>query len=306
MNAVKPFKTIDEQIQILKYRGIVINDCDIEKSRNFLLNNNYYRISGYSLTLRKNDIFFQNISIENLIQIYEADKRMRHIMLSITEVVETRLKSLVSYYHAATYGPLGYLDINNFNCIDGNNKVKIMVTKDYMNIARKANQQKSLNCDSELFLQHHRDNKNGELPFWVYVELLTISDISKFYTILDENIQKTIAIDLGFKSNNANEIIQNLLHCTSILRNICAHGGRLYNRLFIRKPWLSSKDKRLLRKDNDQIVFNKLFSYILILKSLTQQNDFSILKDHLIEIHNNYTLINFKHYGFPDNWINIL
>ena len=53
--ANKDFKTIKEQLEILRSRGLTINDEN--KAQDFLLCNNYYRISGYSLTLRKNDIF---------------------------------------------------------------------------------------------------------------------------------------------------------------------------------------------------------------------------------------------------------
>lgn len=50
----KEFKTVDEQLEILRSRGLkIVND---EKAKEFLLNNNYYSISGYSLTLRKNEI----------------------------------------------------------------------------------------------------------------------------------------------------------------------------------------------------------------------------------------------------------
>ena len=188
MSDVKPFKTIDEQIKILKDRKLIIKDEDIEKAKNFLINNNYYRISGYSLTLRRSDIFFDNISIENIIQIYETDKRMRHIILSTIELVETRLKSLISYFHSEKHGPLGYLDINNFNCVN-TNKVDMTVVNNYLQITRKADQQQNLSYDSELFVKHHKDNKDGMLPFWVYIELLTISDVSKLYTMLDYKCQ---------------------------------------------------------------------------------------------------------------------
>ena len=50
----KGFKTIDEQLEILRTRGLTIHDD--QKAKEFLLYNNYYRISGYSLTLRKNDM----------------------------------------------------------------------------------------------------------------------------------------------------------------------------------------------------------------------------------------------------------
>lgn len=52
--ADKDFKTIDEQIEILRSRGLTIEDE--AEAKDFLLRNNYYRVSGYSLTLRKNDV----------------------------------------------------------------------------------------------------------------------------------------------------------------------------------------------------------------------------------------------------------
>ena len=44
----KEFKTLDEQIAILKSRGLKISDE--EQAISFLRRNNYYRVSGYSLT----------------------------------------------------------------------------------------------------------------------------------------------------------------------------------------------------------------------------------------------------------------
>jgi len=306
MDAVKPFQSIEEQIKTLKERELDIPEEQRETAKKFFLNNNYYRVSGYSLTLRKNDTFFETASLETLIQIYEADRRMRHTMMSITETVEVRIKSLVAYFHSEKYGPLGYLDINNFSCSDSGN-IQISKISNYLHITRKADSQKNMMSDTELYLKHHRENKNDILPFWVYVEILTISDISKLYTMLGEDIRKTIAIEMGFHNSQGHKIVENLLHCTTILRNICAHGGRLYNRLFTRKPWLSKKEKELLRvEENGNIIYDKLFSYILVLKSITMPSDFHFVVDHLNQIREQYPLVDFKHYGFPDNWQEVL
>jgi len=53
----KAFKTIDEQLETLRSRGLTI--ADDTKAKEFLLHNNYYRISGYSFTLRKYDAFLK-------------------------------------------------------------------------------------------------------------------------------------------------------------------------------------------------------------------------------------------------------
>jgi len=161
--------------------------------------------------------------------------------------------------------------------------------------------------ESEPFIKHHKENKNDVLPFWVYVEILTLSDVSKLYSILDIETKKNIAFQLGFTYSNGHHILENLLHCVTILRNISAHGGRLYNRLFTRKPRLSRREKLLLltTKDGD-IVNDKLFSYILLLKSLTNPNDFQSIKEQLIFIIEDYPLIDIIQYGFPENWQEVL
>ncbi len=55
MGNMKEFKTIDEQVSILRGRGLIINNEN--KLKKYLINYNYYRLSGYSLKYRNNDVF---------------------------------------------------------------------------------------------------------------------------------------------------------------------------------------------------------------------------------------------------------
>ena len=56
----KTFKTLDEQIEILRSRGLVVND--VEKAKNILLRENYFFINGYRHLLFKGPK--ENISID--------------------------------------------------------------------------------------------------------------------------------------------------------------------------------------------------------------------------------------------------
>ena len=76
--ADKEFKTTEEQLDILRERGLTITDEN--KAKDFLLRNNYYRISGYSLTLRKNDVFSKSATFQNIVDIYNFDHELRHII----------------------------------------------------------------------------------------------------------------------------------------------------------------------------------------------------------------------------------
>jgi len=303
---VKSFLSIDNQIKLLRTRGLVIPDEKYDIANLFLRNNNYYRVSGYTLTLRKDDKFNNSISIENVIEIYEFDKRLRHAIFSVIESIEVRIKTFIAYYHAEKKGPLGYLDINNFNC-HLKAKIDIGAVKNYFYLSDRIDKQKNNKNINELFLNHHNQNKEGKLPLWVCVEILTFSEVSKLYCILDEGIKINIASEFGFNVSAAVKIIENHLYSITILRNMCAHGSRLYNRIFTHKPNLSTMQRDYLRIGKDNLpIYDSLFSYLLIIKSLSLPDDFKILVEHLSEFKSKYPFVNLKYYGFPDNWQEVL
>ena len=66
--AEKDFKSTAEQRALLVSRGLTIEDDSAAEE--FLLHNNYYRISGYSLTLRKNDKFYPSATMQNIMDIF--------------------------------------------------------------------------------------------------------------------------------------------------------------------------------------------------------------------------------------------
>ena len=86
----KEFKTIDEQLNILKSRGLTIDDE--EKASVFLLHNNYYRVSGYSLTLRNHDVFSKTASFQNIID---------NILLIFDKSIQYTINSCCKIKHSA-------------------------------------------------------------------------------------------------------------------------------------------------------------------------------------------------------------
>ncbi len=297
MSESKPFLTITEQVDLIIKKGLLLSNEDKLILEKFLSKNSYYRFSGYFLTFKENNMFKKNITINHLIHTYYADRAIRNVMLSFIEHVETTIKTLIANHHSSAFGPTGYLSENSLNLLTENNLTS------YNKIMAKAQKQIRDNLKHELFIQHHVYNKNGIFPLWALVELLTITDISMFYRVLDDTIKLKVSTDLGYPSFRSAQIISTSLHCISILRNICAHGGRLYNRTFIIKPKLEKKYLIMLRKNNnDHYINNRLFSNILIIKSLIPPEEFESLKSKVISISNHYPLVDFKYYGFPDDW----
>lgn len=108
----KQFKTIDEQLEILKQRGLTINNED--EAKGFLLYNNYYRISGYSLTLRDHDTFYNGTTFQNIMDIYKFDMELRNLLLLFIEKIEVNFKSIYAYEFSKIYGGLGYVQSTFF------------------------------------------------------------------------------------------------------------------------------------------------------------------------------------------------
>ena len=228
--ADKDFKTIDEQIEILRSRGLSIEDE--AEAKDFLLRNNYYRVSGYSLTLRKNDVFAKSATFQNIEDIYNFDHEFRHIILHHIETIEVQIKSIYAYEFTKVYGPLGYLDAANFS-----------KHAHHMESADNANHQKRQRLSLEAYLKHYTIDLHQEIPLWAYVDLLTISDISFLYSISERPLKETIAHQFGLTMNRGPEILGQYMHSMTIIRNLCAHGSRKYKHLYEQKPSINRNEQ---------------------------------------------------------------
>ena len=291
--STKYFKSIQEQIDILKSRGLTIQDE--KRAADFLYKNNYYRISGYSLTLRNHDRFSPTATFQNIIDIYEFDQQLRHILLKYIEIIEINVKSVYAYEFSKIYTPVGYLDSSNFTD-----------DKTYNNIIQKAEKMKKSRLEHEAYLKHFVKELHEDIPLWAFVDLLTISDISFLYKISKKSIKTAVANAMGLKKKS-DVILEDFLHRLTIIRNLCAHGSRLFNRLFEQKPKLSKTEKSLLFVKPDGTIDNShLYGFILIIRRLLKKSDFSKMKTEIIDLCDRYPFVNMKYYGFRSDWKSML
>lgn len=286
----KGFKTVEEQLDILRSRGLIINDE--AQARDFLLRNNYYRISGYSLTLRKNDVFSKSATFQDIINIYYFDLELRHILLQYLEVIEVQMKSIYAYEFTKAHGPTGYLDETFFT-----NKTK------HQEIISKAEQQKTQRLPHEAYLKHFVNDLQQDIPLWAYVDLLTISDISILYSISEQTLMDSVARAFGLTMNKGPAILGRYMHSMTIIRNLCAHGSRIYNRLFEQKPSLNKKEKALLRKNSNGEIDNAHFyGFLLVMKRILPADKFSEMKVSIVSLTKKYPFVRMDYYGFRSDW----
>jgi len=281
---LKPAKTIEEQITLLKERGIVINDHEFAKF--FLANNNYYRLMGYAYHFKtEQETYKENTKFSTFTKIYNFDRSLRQAIFPLLEVLEVSFRAKLAYFMCNKYGSEFYLNINFFK----NTKLYF----DFIsNINRCIRQSKN-----ELFVKHHLEKYNGRFPFWVLIEILSLSNISKFFKNINTADKKEFSRS-NYKYDSM--IFENWLQHFSVIRNTCAHYGRLYNKNLIPKL-------KLLREDNLNRTM-KIFDSLFILKKIIADkfiwSDFLAKLDSLIIEYKDDIDLNLI--GFPKNYLSKL
>ena len=282
---LKEPKTFDEQIDLLKSRGLIIGDE--EKAKFILSNINYYRFSAYLIHFKKEDeTYKENITFEHIYNLYLFDKELRNILIDMLESIEISFRTYIAYTLAIKHGSTGYLDKQFFK----NEKY-------FESFIKKLEDEKN-NHKNKLFIKHHNEKYNGILPIWVAVEIMSFGTLSK----LSSNMLPQDTAYIKKELCKVNPILVNSwLHSLTHLRNVCAHYGRIYNTYF---PPIKVK-----KSDKNNVINDRqVFTYILAIKHLIADkniwNDFFIKLQALFYKYGNYVELEFL--GFPENWVSIL
>ncbi len=275
----KIFKTLDEQVLILENKGMIIED--VSATKEILLRENYFFISGYRTLFMKSLIdksFVPGTSFRQLYGVFNFDRQVRNILFKNLLIIENNLKSFISYHLSRTYGikENDYLNPNNFN----NHPEKRRQINDLIN---KMKRQIRSNADSHTATSHY-NSRYGYIPLWIAVKVLSFGIVSELFLILKPSDQKAIA---EFFKVDANDLAT-YLPVLANFRNLCAHEEILFDHRVQRKINDTRFHEKLeIPKLESEYIYGKddLFSLIIILKQLLRKDDFhSLIKELDYEI----------------------
>ena len=302
--ANKIFKSIDEQIEILKSKGLVINDLD--KTKDILFRENYFFISGYRhmfMRGNKEKGFIEGTTFEELYAVFVFDRKIRNIMFKYILVIENNIKSIISYQLSKKYGfkDKDYLNPKNFT----QDALRVRQVYDVLN---KMKRQIRVNGKQHTATLHYISNY-GYIPMWILVKVLSFGLISELYGILKTEDQVTVS---EFYDLNT-ETLGIYLALLSNFRNLCAHEDILYDHRTQRQISNTKYHYELeIPKDEEEYKYGKndLFALIIIFKQMLRDEEFVDLINELsyeIDVLDGKvdtvplnTILN--KIGFPDNW----
>lgn len=280
--------TYKNQIKLLQSRNLVIKDKALAK--NILSHVNYYRLSAYGIGLKKDDIFYDGVSLEAIYSLYQFDTDLRNLIFKTVGSIEINLRTKLAYCLAFRYGSEAHL---KSECFDDIQQFAKFVCNFYND---KKHQGKSP------VVLHHEKKYKGKMPIWAAVELLTFGTISRVYSNLKPNLQKQVAktflsdMDSFFVGG---DYLKGWFKSLVELRNSCAHFDRLYNKRVTSPPKLF-KEHKLIKNDT-------LFALLLVIGRLVSSRKTWILFiADLSKLLKKYPYVKIERMGFPDNWKSVL
>lgn len=254
----KPWTSFEEQLEILKERGLSITDES--KALEALKRIGYYRLSGYLYPFKKRsdeccvltnpvnikvqqkksqkekverivlDEFLSGATFENAVKLYVFDKKLRLLVLDAVERIEVALRVDVAH----TLGELGrfsYLEAEHLSN-DFTQKIdnKTGVSS---HIAWVQSHARLINRSKDEFMKSYKKKYGLPVTIWIACEVWDFGTLSRLFSGLKPEHQIHIAQKYGI-SNGA--VFASWLKSLNYLRNVCAHHSRLWNRNIVDQP----------------------------------------------------------------------
>ena len=271
----KEFKTLNEQIEILKGKGLNINDPEYAKL--VLFRENYFFLNGYRHLFMRSSVdrrYINGATFEELYSLFLFDRTFRNIIFKNILIIENNIKSIISYQLSLKYGyrEKEYLTPKNFTT----NKEK---TKQVADILKKMKRQINVNAPQHSATMHYVNNY-GYIPLWVLVKVLSFGIVGELYSILKKEDQLAISEIYQIDA----EVLANYLTILSNYRNLCAHEDIVFSNKTQRKIE-DNKYHKLLNIPimDDEYIYGKndLFALIIIMKQMLVKEEFSNMMEEI-------------------------
>lgn len=298
----KPHASLDEQIERLQKRGMLIKDVDTAKHE--LRNIGYYRLSSYWYRFETPPVeghrthnFRPGVTFDDVFKLYVFDQRLRVLLLEAIERLEISMRAVWAEALSEVYGPHALLESK---CFSDKDVYFQGVAKLIQSTARARN--------SSAEIQHYLKTYCSPLcpPIWLAISVMTFGEVLRWLKNTDiAQIKGKVARAFGFP--NANVMIGTFRSILTV-RNMCAHQERLWDSVLITRMPLITKHFQapmVTLKQKDQIVADaRMYNYLLVLGHLmiNLNNDTSWPHRIASLVKSSLTKEQQRTMGFPIDW----
>ncbi|MBZ2200792.1 MAG: Abi family protein [Lentilactobacillus hilgardii] len=267
----KPFKSYDEQLDILESRGLFVPDRAM--AIHALNTYSYYDIVNGNLDqllLRRHPDFFKSeVSFNDLIQIRFLEDELKALFLQQILNIEKFFKTKLSYYVAKNFGvdsnPGGYLDLSNYS--SSNRSISHKTIRTLKEIRDHKNPKKPEGKP----IAHYRSDHQF-IPPWILIEELSLGETLYWFKSLKgqgktEISQQILSIKNIESTDKSLDVFQQSIDIIRSFRNFFAHNSVLSH----------MRSKRLLNLSQIDFIDNsdQLINQSEIANSINRHNLFA-------------------------------
>lgn len=283
----EPSLSSEAHLTLLESRGLAVHDRT--RALHYLKYIGYFRLTGYAKYFREDgsDNFKNGTTFNNIFDHYKFDRKLRMLVMDVLKRIEIAIRVVISNHMSQKYGSHWFMDESHFasptehaSMLDG---IKSSIDK---------------NNQEQMIKQYYDNHCEPDLPpSWIVCEIMSMGFWSRVYSnIKTRDDRNSIAKHFGLNV----PLMESFLHCLTSVRNVCAHHGRLWNRIFSIKPLLHREHQDIFRRRDTlyvQLAIINIFINVIA--------DGSSWKQRLSNLFNEYPSARLPSMGFPPNWKNI-
>lgn len=240
----RPWKSFDEQLALLRSRGLQIEDEPGALA--WLQRVGYYRLSAYWYPFRvfrheqdaasgqirsvRTDDFMPGTTFEDAVALYDFDRKLRLLLADALERIEVSLRVEVAY-RLGKVDTFAHLNPSAFHpsfstrpSRQGNGTAFADWQAKYRGLVERSR---------EDFVEHYRKRHGPDLPIWVAIEVWDFGAVSQLLGMMKVPDQQHIARRYGIEDW---KVFASWVRSLSYLRNLVAHHSRVWNRNMVSEP----------------------------------------------------------------------
>ena len=278
-------------LALLKQRGLQVSNE--REALHILSAISYFRLACYFRPMEIDKCtheFRKGATLEQALTLYKFDTLLRDMVFGAIGQIEVALRSRVNYHFSLHHTPFWFTQVD-------------MATDGHLFTEHLSSVDRELHRSKEEFIKEHfeRYDKPSFPPAWKTLEIVSFGTLSKLYqNFFDKTGKRAVAEDFGLPQH---EFLISWLESLTVLRNLCAHHARIWNRRYALKPrmpkTLSGHKWLTVFSFPPDKIYPQLSCIVYLLNAIDPHNAFA---NNIQKLMKDYPSIDATALGFPKRW----
>lgn len=280
--------TIEAQMQLLLSKNLIIKQPDdVKRCLNHI---GYQRLKNYTYKFKdESQNFIPNTGFDQIIELYNFDRKLKFILFEALEVIEVAVKALISNQMSLAFGAHWYMEKSHFSP-DFDHFVFLNSLKLDFDNAEEGS--------AKAYKKYYHEPSLP--PSWMAMELIIFGTISKIFKYLAaREVKQSICGHFKMPEN----ILVSWMHGFSLIRNRCAHHQRIVYRSLPIELMLPQRQKHRFLMEADAVRTGSLYCALSCMAYLLDiASPGCHFKSDIFALLKQYPHIHIKELGFTSHW----